>query len=66
MTGEHDATGQFFLALADLAEQHGFEAALTAAAMTLAHYSAAASVGLTRQRDLILIVPPNDSVAEKP
>lgn len=47
----------FRAALAEISTRHGCEAALDAAAATLAHYSALASVGMMRQRDLILMVP---------
>lgn len=47
----------FRAALADISTRDGCEAALDAAAATLAHYSALASVGMMRQRELILMVP---------
>ncbi|WP_210213184.1 hypothetical protein [Mesorhizobium sp. M1E.F.Ca.ET.063.01.1.1] len=46
----------FRAALAEISTRDGCEAALDAAAATLAHYSALASVGMMRQRDLILMV----------
>ncbi|WP_292370080.1 hypothetical protein [Mesorhizobium sp.] len=46
----------FRAALAEISTRDGCEAALDAAAATLAHYSALASVGTMRQRDLILMV----------
>lgn len=47
----------FRAALAEISTRDGREAALDAAAATLAHYSALASVGMMRQRELILMVP---------
>jgi hypothetical protein len=57
MSDQPDRTSMFRAALAEISTRHGCEAALDAAAATLAHYSALASVGMMRQRDLILMVP---------
>ncbi|RWB58727.1 MAG: hypothetical protein E5V67_23740 [Mesorhizobium sp.] len=57
MSDQPDRTVMFRAALADISTRDGCEAALDAAAATLAHYSALASVGMMRQRELILMVP---------
>ncbi|TIU44208.1 MAG: hypothetical protein E5V92_00495 [Mesorhizobium sp.] len=56
MSDQPDRTVMFRAALAEIS-RNGCEAALDAAAATLAHYSALASVGMMRQRELILMVP---------
>ncbi|TIR16181.1 MAG: hypothetical protein E5X33_29800 [Mesorhizobium sp.] len=57
MSDQPDRTTIFRAALAEISARDGCDAALDAAAATLAHYSALASVGMMRQRDLILMVP---------
>ncbi|TIS17083.1 MAG: hypothetical protein E5X07_34635 [Mesorhizobium sp.] len=63
MSDQPGRTAIFRAALAEISARDGCDAALDAAAATLAHYSALASVGMMRQRDLILMVP-NSKVCE--
>ncbi|MEI9425374.1 hypothetical protein O7A70_29875 [Mesorhizobium sp. Cs1299R1N1] len=61
MSDQPDRATIFRAALAEISVRDGCDAALDSAAATLAHYSALASVGMMRRRDLILIVPNSEA-----